>query len=176
MWPWKFNYLYCSRPIISASYGWAYECIKISNRRKNGNLYVFLHLVSRYHTDVFRPFFWNLNYDWMNPGFAFQALTSLRRKRSIQEGCQSVYLFRLRMLSACGDLMYSSTICFHRLRHSHPRKKLCTFFILRISSDSSPSSDCWCGKIRQSFFRVHNWNKRSMLTLECVRHFTAAYA
>ena len=34
--------------------------------------------------------------------------------------------FLLRMLSAWGDRMYSSTICFHRLRHNQPRKKLCT--------------------------------------------------
>lgn len=32
--------------------------------------------------------------------------------------------------------MYCSTICFHRLRHSQPLKKLCTFLILRISIES----------------------------------------
>lgn len=49
-------------------------------------------------------------------------------------------LFRFRMLSACGDLMYSSTICFHRRRHSQPRKKLCTFLIFRSSMVSSTDS------------------------------------
>ena len=35
-------------------------------------------------------------------------------------------LFLLRMLSAWSERMYSSTICFQRRRHNHPRKKLCT--------------------------------------------------
>ncbi len=33
------------------------------------------------------------------------------------------------MLSACGLLMYCSTICFHLRRHNQPRKKLWTFLI-----------------------------------------------
>lgn len=49
-------------------------------------------------------------------------------------------LFRFLMLSAWGDLMYSSTICFHRLRHSQPRKKLWTFLIFRSSTESSAVS------------------------------------
>lgn len=49
-------------------------------------------------------------------------------------------LLRFRMLSACGDLMYSSTICFQRRLHSQPRKKLCTFLIFRSSAESSPDS------------------------------------
>lgn len=56
-------------------------------------------------------------------------------------------LFRFRMLSACGDLMYSSTICFQRRRHSQPRKKLWTFLIFRSSTESWTSShrpvSCW---------------------------------
>lgn len=36
-------------------------------------------------------------------------------------------LLRLRMLSAWSERMYSSTICFHLLRHSQPRKKLWTW-------------------------------------------------
>lgn len=50
---------------------------------------------------------------------------------------EASYLFRFLMLSACGLLMYCSTICFHRRRHSQPLKKLCTFLILRSSTDSS---------------------------------------
>lgn len=47
------------------------------------------------------------------------------------------YLFRLRMLSACGLLMYCSTICFQRRRHSQPLKKLWTFLIFCISIEPS---------------------------------------
>ena len=35
--------------------------------------------------------------------------------------------------------MYSSTICFQRLRQSHPLKKLCTFLILAMSGPPIPS-------------------------------------
>lgn len=49
-------------------------------------------------------------------------------------------LFRFLILSACGDLMYSSTICFHRRRHNHPRKKLWTFLIFLSSIESSTDS------------------------------------
>lgn len=45
-------------------------------------------------------------------------------------------LFLFRMLSAWGDFMYCSTICFQRRRQSHPRKKLCTFLIFRNSIES----------------------------------------
>ena len=40
------------------------------------------------------------------------------------------------MLSAWGELIYCSTICFQRRRHSQPRKKLWTFFILAMSGSS----------------------------------------
>jgi hypothetical protein len=90
------------------------------------------------------------------------------------------YLFRLRMLSAWGDLMYCSTICFQRLRQSQPLKKLCTFLIFRSSSVSwqlvavdapEPPALAWEfrplvrlalvlyeGTGRHSFFRAHSWN------------------
>lgn len=48
-----------------------------------------------------------------------------------------LYLFLLRILSACGLLIYCSTICFHLRRQSQPRKKLCTFFIFSISVEPS---------------------------------------
>lgn len=47
------------------------------------------------------------------------------------------YLFRLRILSACGLLIYCSTICFQRRRHSQPLKKLWTFLIFCISIEPS---------------------------------------
>ena len=67
---------------------------------------------------------------------------------------QNPYLFLLRMLSACGDLMYSSTITFHRWRHSQPRKNPWTLRIFFKSSSSTfpanpahppwaPPSDPW---------------------------------
>lgn len=46
--------------------------------------------------------------------------------------------------------------CFQRLRHNQPRKKLCTFFILRISSDSSSRLMLRCGVNLHSFFSVHS--------------------
>lgn len=49
-------------------------------------------------------------------------------------------LFLFLILSACGDFMYSSTICFHRRLHSQPRKKLWTFLIFRSSIESSTDS------------------------------------
>ena len=52
----------------------------------------------------------------------------------------STHQFLFLMLSACGDLMYSSTICFHRLLQSQPRKKLWTFLILAMSGSSAFSS------------------------------------
>ena len=58
----------------------------------------------------------------------------------INRGSNS-YLFRLRILSAWGLLMYCSTICFQRLRHSHPLKKLWTFLIFCISISLISSND-----------------------------------
>lgn len=49
-------------------------------------------------------------------------------------------LLRFLILSACGDLMYSSTICFQRRRHNQPRKKLCTFLIFLNSMESCTDS------------------------------------
>ena len=49
------------------------------------------------------------------------------------------YQFLLRILSACGERMYSSTICFHLRRQSQPLKKLWTFLILAMSGSSSSS-------------------------------------
>lgn len=81
------------------------------------------------------------------------------------------YQFRFLILSACGDLMYSSTICFHLLRQSQPRKKLWTFLIFAMSGSSqlsiefflSPSrllcrdlDDIW-GIRRHSFFRANSY-------------------
>ena len=72
------------------------------------------------------------------------------------------------MLSACGERMYSSTICFQRRRHSQPRKKLWTFLILAISGSSSSSEvsprswlafvvrDTW-GKSLHSFFKANSY-------------------
>ena len=57
----------------------------------------------------------------LNKNYKYKSLTIKR------------YLFRLRILSACGLLMYCSTICFHRRRQSQPRKKLWTFLIFCIS-------------------------------------------
>lgn len=87
------------------------------------------------------------------------------------------------MLSACGELMYCSTICFHRRRQSQPRKKLWTFFILAMSGSSLSLSYsdgklksgmdevkrihsvyylfrpryCFWGITLHSFFRVKSW-------------------
>ena len=85
------------------------------------------------------------------------------------------------MLSACGERIYSSTICFQRRRHSQPRKKLWTFLILAISGSSSSSEvsprswlafvvrDTW-GKSRHSFCKTKSYkgkrfdnNTRSLL-------------
>lgn len=66
-------------------------------------------------------------------------------------------LFLLRMLSAWGLLMYCSTICFHRLLHNHPLKKLCTFLILRISMES------WTLKVAES--------ENIKLSLDCLREY-----
>ena len=73
------------------------------------------------------------------------------------------------MLSACGERIYSSTICFQRLRQSQPRKKLWTFLILAMSGSSSSSffSSSWglvedletWGKRRHSFFNAKSWKK-----------------
>lgn len=57
----------------------------------------------------------------------------------VRQGCNN-YLFRLRMLSACGLLMYCSTICFQRRRHSQPLKKLWTFLTFCISIEPSVMS------------------------------------
>lgn len=77
--------------------------------------------------------------------------------------CFRVYLLRFLMLSACGDFMYSSTICFHRRRHSQPRKKLCTFLILRSSSSSFSGPTrlvCFTTTGRHSRFNAHSWNRK----------------
>lgn len=57
----------------------------------------------------------------------------------VQQGSNN-YLFRLRILSACGLLMYCSTICFQRRRHSQPLKKLWTFLTFCISIEPSEMS------------------------------------
>ena len=65
--------------------------------------------------------------------------------------------------------MYSSTICFQRLRQSQPRKKLWTFLIFPMSGSSSSSSlgshsrvdfDT-CGRNLQSFFKAHNYKNNN---------------
>ena len=61
------------------------------------------------------------------------------------------------MFSACGELIYSITICFHRLLQSHPRKKLCTFLIFLISSLSSSRLKLLFGVNLHSRFNVHNY-------------------
>ena len=78
------------------------------------------------------------------------------------------YQFLFLMLSACGERMYSSTICFQRRRHSQPRKKLWTFLTLAISGSSSSSEvsprswlafvvrDTW-GKSLHSFFKANSY-------------------
>ena len=68
----------------------------------------------------------------------------LLRYAEIQKGkCNNSdflsYQFLLRILSACGERMYSSTICFHLRRQSQPLKKLWTFLILAMSGSSSLS-------------------------------------
>jgi hypothetical protein len=71
----------------------------------------------------------------------FKNITSSCSKYSSSASTiEKTRLFLFRMLSACGDLMYSSTICFHRRRHSHPRKKLWTFLIFRNSIESCTES------------------------------------
>ena len=76
------------------------------------------------------------------------------------------YLFRFRIFSACGELIYSITICFHRRRHSQPRKKLWTFLILRISSLSSLTIKLLLllllGVRRHSRFNAHSWKKSKL--------------
>lgn len=63
-------------------------------------------------------------------------------KRSLQRLLQFAVYIWIRLLSPF--LMYSSTICFHLLLQSQPRKKLWTFFILAMSgSSSSRSSSSW---------------------------------
>lgn len=71
--------------------------------------------------------------------------TRLQKKRKllakiINNKNKKYYLFRFRIFSACGELMYSLTILFHRRLQSQPRKKDCTFLIFWMSSDSSSSS------------------------------------
>lgn len=63
--------------------------------------------------------------------------------------------FLFLILSACGDRIYSSTICFHRRRQSQPRKKLWTFLILAksgssCSAASMPASRSSRSKLRRS--------------------------
>lgn len=84
--------------------------------------------------------------------FELAAILKGRKKQETSTSSCSMYsssastmlktrLLRLRMLSAWGDLMYSSTICFQRRRHNQPRKKLWTFLILRSSTVSCTWSD-----------------------------------
>lgn len=84
--------------------------------------------------------------------FELAAILKGRKKHDTRTSSCSMYsssastmlntrLFRLRILSAWGDFMYSSTICFQRRRHNQPRKKLCTFLILRSSTVSCTWSD-----------------------------------
>ena len=80
------------------------------------------------------------------------------------------------MLSACGERIYSSTICFQRLRQSQPRKKLWTFLILAMSGSSSSSffSSSWglvedletWGKRRHSFFNAKSWKKSYVKSIQ----------
>ena len=51
------------------------------------------------------------------------------------------YQFLFLIDSAWGDLMYSSTICFHLRLQSQPLKKLCTFLILAMSGSLQSSSN-----------------------------------
>ena len=75
-------------------------------------------------------------------------------------------LFLLRMLSAWGDLMYSSTITFQRWRHSQPRKKPCTLRIfLRSSRSISLSWVALQPGLSHSFFNMHNCNHNEVLPL-----------
>lgn len=79
-----------------------------------------------------------LTSSWVIGGFLEDAaILSGRRKQVTRvESCRlyssshstilNTMLFRFLMLSACGERMYNSTICFHRLRHNQPRKKLWT--------------------------------------------------
>lgn len=66
--------------------------------------------------------------------------SSCSRYSSSASTIEKTKLLRFLMLSACGDLMYSSTICFHRRRHSQPRKKLWTFLIFFSSAESADDS------------------------------------
>ena len=61
-------------------------------------------------------------------------------------------LFLFLMLSAWGDLMYSSTICFQRRRHSQPRKKLWTFLIFLSSMES------WTEAHKPGKFEKWSWS------------------
>lgn len=93
-----------------------------------------------------------LTSSWDNGGrFELAAILNGRKKQETNTSNCSMYsssastmlntrLLRFRILSACGELMYSSTICFQRRRHNQPRKKLCTclqtilpFIIILIS-------------------------------------------
>lgn len=67
------------------------------------------------------------------------------------------HLFLFLIFSAWGELIYSITICFHRLLQSHPRKKLCTFLIFLISSLSSSRLKLLFGVNLHSRFNVHNY-------------------
>ncbi len=63
-------------------------------------------------------------------------------------------LLRLRILSAWSERMYSSTICFHRLRHNHPRKKLCTWKDINMLWLAA-----YCDDFRDMHFAHHYQNK-----------------
>lgn len=99
-----------------------------------------------------------LTSSWVQGGFFDDAaILNGRKKQETRTSICSIYsssastilktrLFLLRILSACGLLMYCSTICFHLLRHSQPLKKLWTFFIFLNSWESSGSLDMWEGE------------------------------
>ena len=83
----------------------------------------------------------------------------LLRYAEIQKGkCNNSdflsYQFLLRILSACGERMYSSTICFHLRRQSQPLKKLWTFLILAMSGSSSSSLFSPLNSIRLMSFQL----------------------
>ena len=89
-------------------------------------------------------------------------LTSFKRSNIQLRGKSLSHQFRFRMLSACGELMYCSTICFHRRRQSQPRKKLWTFFILAMSG-SSLSLSYSDGKLKNDMDEVKRKNSVSYL-------------
>lgn len=129
-----------------------------------------------------------LTSSWEHGGFFDEAaiLNGLKKQETKTSICsmysssastiRNTRLFRFLMLSAWGLLMYCSTICFQRLRQSHPLKKLCTFLIFLNSIEScstwvnGPDTvdvdvpwfdvkllvDWWVGIGFHSFFKANN--------------------